>query len=213
MTGNGERLVTTVSARGGKREENDVNAFRLGGTVAALGGGLLILSETVEVAGGGFSRPSFAVTIAAFFVLAAGIWGLHAGQARGGGRVSLIGATLFSVGASLEGVADVIGFGAATEAGLQARTGLLVPVGFVILILGAILFGVAALRAGVYPRWAAVMTMVVTMVAPILLPFIFALGLPLVLTSLANAALGAAFVVMGLRARSGQTRTAGRRVR
>ncbi|MGH3145497.1 MAG: hypothetical protein ACRDTR_06805 [Rubrobacter sp.] len=139
------------------REELQMNPdiLRLGGLVAMVGGGLLILSETVEVAGGGFSRPSFAVTTVAFFTLAAGIWGLHARQAMAAGRASLIGAALFSVGAFLEGVADVIGFGSATEAELQARTGLLVPIAFVILILGAILFGTAALRAGVYPRWAA----------------------------------------------------------
>lgn len=185
----------------GEERNTNSNVPRAGWLVAAIGGGLLILSEIVELAGGGFSSSSFAVTIAAFFTLAAGIWGLHAGQAPRGGRLSLIGAALFSAGAFLEGVADVIGFGAATEAELQAETGLLVPVGFGVLIPGAIFFGVAALRAGFYPPWAAV----ATMVAPILLPFIFALGLPLVLTSLANALLGAAFVVMGLRARRGRT--------
>lgn len=192
------------------RKELEMNADipRLGGLVAAVGGGLLILSEIVEIAGGGFSRPSFAVTTVAFFVLAAGIWGLHAGQATAGGWPSLLGAALFSVGAFLEGVADVIGFGSATEAELQARTGLLVPIAFLILILGAILFGTAALRAGVYPRWAAA----VTIVAPMLLPIIFALGLPFIGTSVANTALGAAFVVMGLRAQSGQSRNAKRKV-
>jgi len=186
-----------------------VNTFRWGGAIAALGGGLLILSELVEVAGGGFSRPSFAVTIAAFFVLAVGIWGLHGRQAKEGGRLSLAGAALFSVGAVLEGVADLIGFGATTEAELHARTGLLVPIGFSVLILGAILFGIAALRAGIYPRLAAV----VTITAPILLPLIFSLGLPFIGTSLANTALGAAFVVMGLQPRSGKTSAARRGVR
>lgn len=159
--------------------------------------------------GGGFSKPSFAITIAAFFVLAAGIWGLHVRQTTGDARLSFAGAALFSIGALLEGIADLVGFGATTEAELQAQTGLLVPIGFSILILGAILFGIAALRAGIYPRWAAL----TTIVAPMLLPLIVSLGLPFIGTSLANTALGAAFVTMGLQTRSGQTSATSRRVR
>ncbi len=75
-----------------------MSTVRLGALVAAVGGALLILSEIVEVVGGGFSPTHFALTIAAFFVLSVGIWGLHAGQAPKGGRLSLLGAALFSVG-------------------------------------------------------------------------------------------------------------------
>ncbi len=101
-----------------------MSTVRPGGLVAVVGGALLILSEVVEVVGGGFSPTHFVLTIAAFVVLSVGIWRLHAGQAPRSEPLSLVGAALFSAGALLEAVADAIGFGVAVLAmGFYALTG------------------------------------------------------------------------------------------
>lgn len=163
-----------------------------------IGGGLLILSEVLEIAGGAFFNISYVVTISAFLVLAAGVWGLHAGQASSGGKLGLAGASVFTIGVLVNFAADL----ANPFATIEERTGLLAALGGSVLGVGAMLFGIAVLRAGVYPRW----TGAATLAAYITPPLVLATGLPLVLTSLANMLFGSAMLVMGRQSRSEKTK-------
>ena len=163
------------------------------GLAVAAAGALLVLSEIVERASGGFTRPSYAVTIAAFTAIGLTAWIIDHSQRPPAGRGSLIGAALLSAGALLEALADVIGFGEPTEAALQVATGPLVPIAGVLLVTGAVLLGISGLRARVHPRWAAV----VIAVMPLFLPATM-LGLPIAAVSITNMILGIGIAGTGL---------------
>jgi hypothetical protein len=163
------------------------------GLAVVAAGALLVLSEIVERVGGGLTRPSYAVTIAAFTAIGLTAWIIDRGQRPPAGRGSLIGAALLSAGALLEALADVIGFGEPTPAALQAATGLMVPIAGVLLVTGAVTLGVSALRARVYPRWAALAVSVM----PLFLPAT-TLGLPIAAASVTNMILGIGIAGMGL---------------
>ncbi len=103
-------------------------------------------------------------------LLAVALAGLHARQARSSGRlglggfvVAMIGATIFVLLFAIVGVAQAL-FGFDPEESAIVGVGLLV--GFLGVLVGMVLFGIATARAGVFPRWAGVL---------------LALGLPLTL--------------------------------
>lgn len=168
-----------------------------GGAVAGAGL-LLVVSETVERIGGGLTPASYTATIAAFAAIAATAWILHRGQGHRAGRYGLVATALFTIGAGLESVVDVIGFGEPTLAELQESTGLLGAIAGPALVIGTVAFGVAVLRARVLPRW----TGIVAVTTPWLL-VATSFGLPTAVASIGNMILGAALAAMGLQVARG----------
>jgi hypothetical protein len=180
----------TMTANTGETLAPSTTAARVGLFAAAAGGALWIVSEAVEVAGGGISPPSMVLLIAGCLLLAVGVPSLHRAQAHRAGALSLTGAAMISVATALEALTDTIGWGADNVEDIQAETGPLIPVFGVLLVLGGIAFGIAILRAGALPRW----TGVLLIAAPPLLPVVNATGLPEVLTSVAKSLIGLAIL-------------------
>ena len=134
------------------------NLFRWGGLVAivaaifAVIGGLSSLNERT-VLGQWFSIASFALTV--FSMMA-----LYGAQAERSGGLGLAGFVLTVLGATLllifqfavlARVSGVDPDRAVVQFFNKTPLGLLGPIGFV---LGLILFGIATIRARVFPRWA-----------------------------------------------------------
>lgn len=163
---------------------------RTAAALALAGCATMVLSEIVERLSGGFTPTSYAVTIAGFLGLGWAALVAHRGQRPPDGALGLVGAVLFAAGCLLESLGDVVGFGAPTEEALQARTGLLIPIGGVLLVLGGLALGVAIVRARRYPRW----TGVVVAATPLFLPAT-SLGLPVPVLSLTNSLLALALGV------------------
>ena len=132
--------------------------IRLSGVAATLAASLWILTEIMEIVSGGFSPVQLTLTLIAFVILPFAVLGFHAAQASKGGRISLIGAVCFA-GAFIvwSGVTmldmvlntktemDIIGGGDVQK--------ILFGIGSLLTVVGSIVFGIAALRAEVFPRW------------------------------------------------------------
>jgi len=189
-----------VAASPGGPVGPSTRVYRIGLSAAAAGGALWIVSEAVEIAGGGISSPSMALLIAGCLLLAAGVPALHRAQAHRAGALSLAGAAMLSVATALEALTDTIGWGADNVEDIQAETGPLIPVFGVLLVLGGIALGTAILRAGVLPRW----TGILLIAAPPLLPVVNAAGLPEELTSVAKSLIGLAILGGAMAALSAQ---------
>jgi len=173
------------------------NLIRLGGLAAVLAGTLLVLAELLYLVIGlappsgpeYFMTVSYALQVGFFLLggllLLAGLVGLYTSQSEAVGVLGLVG---FAV--ALLGTGMILGFfwdnAFATpalaqtapdvlEVGAPTLVNLGVVLSFVLFALGWILFGVATLRAGVYPRAAAVVLAVGALLAAIPMPFSFIL--------------------------------------
>jgi len=119
------------------------------------------------------------VVLAGFIAILFGLPGLYAGQGHRGGRLGSIGFVVLFVGEVL--MASLAGFGAfyqrgvaelvveAEAAGIVVEEPVMALVGYLaaylLHLMGWIMFGIAALRARVLPRW----PVVLAMAAPLLL--------------------------------------------
>ncbi len=159
--------------------------------IAVAGCVAMVLSEIVERISGGFTPISYTVTVGGFLGLAVAAVAAHVGQRPPDGALGLAGAVAFAAGASVQALADIVGFGLPDEAALQAATGPLVPIGGVLLVVGGLALGVAILRARRYPAWTGVL--IATM--PLFLPATL-LGLPVPVISLTNSILALALGVV-----------------
>jgi hypothetical protein len=168
--------------------------IRWGGLSAVVGGALLVISDLWGLIMEGFGEsesfseaalsPSFAITtgmsMLAAVLLLFGLVGLNLRQSEAGGVLGQVGFLVAFVGTAL-----VVGatwalffvvpalaveapqFLDAEEGAGSAETGFFVSFG--LLSVGWVLFGVAALRSRVYPRWGAIVLIIAALIQ--FLPF------------------------------------------
>ena len=168
--------------------------IRWGGLCAVVGGGLLVISDLWGLITEGFGEsesfseaalsPSYAITtgisLLAAVLLLFGLVGLNLRQSEARGVLGRVGfvvaflGTALVVGATwaLFYVVPALAVGApqfldAEEGAGSLETGFFVSFG--LLSVGWLLFGVAALRARSYPRWAAIVLIVAALIQ--FLPF------------------------------------------
>ena len=125
----------------------------------ALGASVLyILSDLVELLGRGFSSAQLYATYVAFVAVPFFVLGLHALQGPRAGWLSLSGAVSYGVAFIFYAATAVHALVAGTSdyAALVGALGTLYTVHGGLLVVGGVLFGVAAVRAGVWPRWTGV---------------------------------------------------------
>lgn len=167
--------------------------IRLGGLSAVLAGALLVISELLYLvvgleatlsaetaASGSYIFQSVLFLLAAVLLLG-GLVGLYASQSENLGTLGLAGFLVAFVGTALTVGAfwdsTFVPPALAQEAPAMIETGpppfvnFGITVTFVLLTLGWLLFGLAILRARVYPRVVAVLLMVGAVLAFLPLPF------------------------------------------
>src|SRR5215210_387929 len=143
------------------------NLVRTGGGLASAAAGILLLLGHLLDLGGDLEYGTVlgGLVLTTHVVLVFALIGLYAAQAEHSGLLgslgmvlSVVGTTLVSgvvlveiAGASGAEVEDVLG------AGLSAA---LVLLGGLAFLIGLILFGLATMRAGVFPRWAGLLLIV-----------------------------------------------------
>jgi hypothetical protein len=129
------------------------------GLAAVIAPGLSILSDAVELLGGGFSPFQLSVTYVGFLAVPFVVLGLHASQQPRGGWLSLAGAVAY--GTAFIFFAGTVVHALAQEtrdyAALVGQLGLLYPVHGGLMVVGGVLFGLAVARAGVLPRWTGIL--------------------------------------------------------
>lgn len=125
------------------------NWIRWGGLAALLGGVTFVVVEPLYLMSPGSDLVALVTDVAIIFILV-GLVGLHILQKGSYGLLGRLGFYIFVVGALIEvlGSVLVIAAGDALE--------WVMVVGFMTVILAAILYGAATLRAGVLPRWCGV---------------------------------------------------------
>lgn len=122
------------------------DVIRWGG-LAAMASGAAFVADALLVVAGPDARWTNAVYMLAAILLLGGVYGLHAAQG-GTGRLGTVG--LIAAAAAAAG--QVVGL-LLFLAGSEALIWLVFPVGFLLVPLGLVLYGVATLRAGTLPRW------------------------------------------------------------
>lgn len=138
------------------------NLVRTGGGLASIAAGVLLLLGHLASLGG---DPDYGTVLGSSLVLVAhtllvfALVVLCAVQAARGGALNVAGLVLSIVGTTLNAAAIFVEIAGASgqevHAVLQSGvTGALTLLGGVAFLIGLLLIGVAALRAGVYPRWA-----------------------------------------------------------
>lgn len=166
-----------------------------------IGGAAWIAAEAVELSAG-LTAAVLALNAIGFFGLGAGIWSAHFGHVAGTGKAknaSLIGVSLLSVafftfsGGSLTllgaGEVSLDGTGGSAELGGQSW----IFAAFLLLMLGSPLFGIAVLKARVYPVWVGL----VLLLAPVVSATTAIFGIfSTVFTNLNNAVLAVCFMTM-----------------
>lgn len=139
-----------------------------------------LVSEIMELAGGGFTSASLLVSAITFFLLAIGWWGLHLSQTSesSGDTLSMIGTALVSLGFVLFGVIalQMMGLEEVVERELASSTLFLVASGSA--VLGGILFGISILRLRYFPNWTGIVLLVL-MAAAIIIPLAGVSGIAL----------------------------------
>lgn len=188
----------TITSERGTSEARAQTRIRTGLAVAMVGGVLWVLSEIVEVIGGGINPPSMALLIAGCVALAVGVPFLAPSLREHWRPLGVVAVGLVSLATALEAVVDTIGWGATDVDEIQARTGLLIPIFGVLLVVGCMLLGAAILRNRTLPRW----TGVLLIVAPPFLPLVNVLSLPEVITSASKSAIAIAVIGAAFAARS-----------
>ncbi len=165
------------------------NLIRLGGLAAMLGGGLVLLTDLLGLVAIDLNNPSQEATTGAWAVysggallgavlLLLGLVAIYIPQSEAAGTFGLVGFVLAFAGTVLgSGVLFSDTFIAPSLAVVAPEfleggpTEVYGVFGFVLFaslfVLGWVLFGVATLRARVYPRWAAVLLIVGWVIAPL----------------------------------------------
>ena len=121
---------------------------RWGGLAAIAGGAAWAVDNRLVAALGPQAAPSAVLLVAAEVLLAAGLLGLHALQRGGYGRLGTVGLYV-AVAAFLAQALGVTAY----VLGSNSLNWLAFPAGYLAMLAGLVLYGVATLRAGVLPRW------------------------------------------------------------
>ncbi len=132
--------------------------IRWGGIAAMVAGALVIVLVLLSEA---LPEGFFFVFILVFLLLVAALLGLHARQAGRSGPLGRLGLVLALIGAgALAALFAVVGVAEALfgfDPDESAALGAVLLALFIAFIVGTVLLGVATIRAGVLPRWAAVL--------------------------------------------------------
>ena len=131
------------------------------GLAAVVFSALYFISDLIELAQGGFSTVQLALTYAAEAAIPLFVVGLYAVQRPWIGRLGLIGAVAYAysfifftstvVFALVDGTKD--------WDALNAQLGWWVTIHGVVMVIAGLGFGLAVIRAGVFPRWSGVALM------------------------------------------------------
>ncbi len=144
------------------------NLIRTGGGLASAAAGLLLLLGHLLDLGG---DPEYGTVLGGTLVLTAhvvlvfALVALYAGQAEQSGLLGSLGMVLSVVGTTLVSGVVLIEIAGASGAEVDAVLGSALPgalalLGGLAFLIGLILFGVATMRAGVFPRWAGLLLIV-----------------------------------------------------
>ena len=145
------------------------NLVRLGGGLASAAAGVLLVVGHILNLGG---DPDYGTVLGACLVLTAhvvlvfALVALYAAQAERSGLLgSLLGMVLSVVGTTLASAVIFVEIAGASGADVGAVlgagvTGALSVLGGLAFFIGLIVFGIATMRAGVFPRWAGLLLIV-----------------------------------------------------
>lgn len=127
-------------------------------------GGLALILGALLMSASSWFRPSgdsiwWLITFIGALFLLLGLPAMYAHQSRQAGRLGLIGFVLTFLGLATVEVGTAV-----LPESLYAQIGtaftIVFAIGFIMLNLGLIVYGIATLRARVFPRWAAVLLIV-----------------------------------------------------
>ncbi|HEV8439468.1 MAG TPA: hypothetical protein VGT40_15355 [Methylomirabilota bacterium] len=155
-------------------------------------------SDVAELLGHGFSPAQLYVTYAAFVAVPFFILGLHALQGPRAGWLSLIGAVCYATSFIFYAGTAVYAIVAGTPdyETLVSEMGALYTFHGALLVIGGLLFGAAAIRAAVWPRW----TGIALIVGVLLSLFLALVRLPDIMQTAASTIRSVAFVGMAVAA-------------
>lgn len=151
-----------------------------------------LISEIMELAGGGFTAASLLVSSITFILLGIGWWGLHLSQTSGN-TLSMIGTVLISLAFILFGVISLQmrGEGVATDAEVAPGTMFMIAAGS--MVLGGIIFGISILRIGYFPSWTGIV-LIILMALAVVVPLANLSG---IIQNVSNMLLSAMLIFMG----------------
>lgn len=184
------------------------NLVRLGGGLASIVAGVLLLLGHILDLGG---DPEYGTVLGSSSVLTAhvllvfAIVALYAAQAEQSGLLGSLGMVLSVMGTTLASgviLVEIAGAsGAEVDAVLEAGlTSALALLGGLAFLIGLVLFGIATMQAGVFPRWAGLFLIVGDVVFGVAS---FAGSAALIIEIIGALITCAAFVWLGLRLLSG----------
>jgi hypothetical protein len=144
------------------------NLVRTGGGLASTAAGILLLLGHLLDLGGDSDYGTVlggALVLTAHLVLVFALVGLYAAQAHQSGLLGSLGMVLSVVGTTLVCGVVLVEIAGASGAEVDAVLGAGLPgalalLGGLAFLIGLILFGVATMRAGVFPRWAGLLLIV-----------------------------------------------------
>ena len=191
------------------------NLVRQGGGLASIAAGILLLIGHILNLGG---DPEYGTVLGSSSVLVAHITlvfalvALYAVQVEQSGLLGGLGMVLSVVGTTLASGVILVEIAGASGAEVEAVTGAgvsgaLSRLGSLAFLIGLILFGIATMRAGVFPRWAGVLLIVGDVVFG---AASFVGSAALVVEVLGAAITCAAFALLGLALLSGSNASAQR---
>ena len=161
---------------------------------AIVGTVLWMASEIFELSGGGFSEISLLITVGAFLLLAIGCWGLHGSQSPERNVLSFSGTLLISLAFA---IFAVLTFQLMTgQASPETIESPLFRIGGILMVLGAVVFGIAVSRAALFPVWTGA-AMIVLSIGTVAIEAVIGPGLS---QNLVNLLLGAILIFMSIHA-------------
>lgn len=183
-------------------EPSETALRRLVGVTALASSGLYLLSDAAELLGRGFSSVQLYATYVAFVAVPFVVLGLHALQRPRAGWLGLVGAVSYGVsyvfyaGTALHAIVTKT----TDYAALVGDLGTLYTIHGGLLVVGGTLFGVAVVRAAVWPRW----TGVALVVGVVLAVLLHVLRLPAVAQVASSTVRNVAFIGMAVAALRGR---------
>jgi hypothetical protein len=131
------------------------------GLAAVVFSALYFISDLIELAEGGFSTAQLALTYAAEAAIPFFVVGLYAMQRPWIGRLGLIGAVAYAYSFIFftSTVVFALVNGTKDWDALNAELGWWVTIHGVLMVIAGLAFGLAVIRAGVFPRWSGVALM------------------------------------------------------
>ncbi|MGH3089961.1 MAG: hypothetical protein ACRDSJ_21985 [Rubrobacteraceae bacterium] len=139
-----------------------MSMVRWGGVAAMASGAAFVVDALLVVAGPDATWTNVVYVLAALPLLG-GIYGLRAAQRGGAGRLGAVGFRIVVVAVA----GQILGL-LVFLAGSEILVWLVFPVGFLLVPLGLVIYGIATWRARVMPRWCGVALIAVPILAVVL---------------------------------------------